>query len=564
MSDFDAIVVGSGMSGGWVAKELCERGLKTLVLERGPDVDPLTDYSDNLAPWEKSHLDRVRPQEAMAHYTRQKDVYVFYESTKQFWVRDSDHPYSVADGTDYEWYRGHHVGGRSLTWARMSFRFGDLDFNANKEDGIGVDWPIRYADLEPWYDKVEDFVGVSGEVPNLPTLPSGRYLPPFEMSCAEEVLKTSLTDRFDDRTLIVAPVANLKQAQPHHNALGRGDCQVRNLCYRGCSFGAYFSSNSATLPAARQTGNLSLQPDSIVHSLIYDDATQRVSGVRVIDRVTREAKTYTADIVFLNASAIATAQILLNSTSERYPNGLANDSDQVGRNLMDHVAGAQVSARVLGIDDKTVFGRRPAPGYIPRYVNYPNNDQPYKRGFAFQVYSQRGGWTGNRPGVGEALKTANQSPGDWWITLDAYAEVLPDPNNRVTLNSNQTDKWGIPIPHLDCRMGANEEALLQAASDDAFDILSHPSFSNVTRSPVEPTKPGNRIHEMGTARMGRNPTSSVLNAWNQAHTIDNLFITDGACMTSSAIVNPSITYMALSARAANYAADLKQAGALRI
>ena len=258
MAEFDAIIVGSGMSGGWVAKELCERGLKTLVLERGPDISPGEDYSDMLDPWEKAHLDQVRPDEALAHYQRQKDVYVFYESTKHFWVRDSDQPYTTAPGTDFEWYRGNHVGGRSLTWARMSFRFGDLDFTANLKDGVGVDWPIRYADLEPWYDKVEGFVGVSGDMPDLPTLPKGRYLPPFEMNCAEEKLKATLERRFDDRTLIVAPVANLKRAQAHHNALGRGDCQARNLCYRGCSFGAYFSSNSATLPAARRTGNMTL------------------------------------------------------------------------------------------------------------------------------------------------------------------------------------------------------------------------------------------------------------------------------------------------------------------
>jgi choline dehydrogenase-like flavoprotein len=562
VADFDAIIVGSGMSGGWVAKELCERGLKTLVLERGPDVSPSEDYSDMLDPWEKKHLDRVRRDEALAHYQRQKDVYVFYESTKHFWVRDSDQPYTTAPGADYEWYRGNHVGGRSLTWARMSFRFGDLDFNANLADGVGVDWPIRYADLEPWYDKVEDFVGVSGDIPDLPTLPKGRYLPPFEMNCAEEQLKSAIERRFSDRTLIVAPVANLKQAQSHHNELGRGDCQARNLCYRGCSFGAYFSSNSATLPAARNTGNLILKADAIVDSLVYDDATQRVTGVRVVDRVTQQRTTYTADMVFMNASAVATALILLNSKSERYPNGLANDSDQVGRNLMDHVAGAQVSAKVDGLNDKTVFGRRPAPGYIPRYVNYPEQTEPYKRGFAFQVYSERGSWSGNRPGVGEALKTANRTPGDWNVVLDAYAEVLPDPNNRVTISNSQTDKWGTPVPHFDCRMGPNEVALLEAASDHAVEILTTEGFSEVTRRPVQPTKPGNRIHEMGTARMGRDPASSVLNEWNQAWGISNLFITDGACMTSSAIVNPSITYMALSARAANHAADLKESGQL--
>jgi choline dehydrogenase-like flavoprotein len=382
------------------------------------------------------------------------------------------------------------------------------------------------------------------------------------MNCAEKRLKAEIEANFDDRTFMVAPVANLRKAQAHHHALGRGDCQARDLCYRGCSFGAYFSSNSATLPAAKNTGNLTLKPDSIVHSVIYDETDKKIAGVRVIDRKTKAVMTYTADMVFLNASAIPTAMILLNSRSESFPNGLANRSGQVGRNVMDHVAGAQVSARIDGLDDKYVFGRRPAPGYIPRYVNYPERDQTFKRGFAFQVYSQRGGWSGDRPGIGKELKDANRSPGDWWMTLDTYAEVLPNSDNRVTLHTSKTDEWGMALPHMDCRMGPNETALLQAGSDHAADILTKAGFSNVTRSPVKPTKPGNRIHEMGTARMGRDPTTSVLNKWNQCHDIPNLFITDGACMTSSAVVNPSITYMALSARAANYAADLKEAGQL--
>ena len=562
MADFDAIVVGSGISGGWAAKELCERGLKTLVLERGPDIDPAKDYTDMLDPWEKTHLDRVRPEEAQAHYHRQKNVYVFFESTKHFWVKDSEHPYQTAEGTDFEWYRGYHVGGRSLLWARMSFRLGDLDFGANKRDGVGVDWPIRYADIEPWYDKVEDFVGVSGDLTGVPTLPAGRYLPPFEMNCVEEKLQTTLAEHYDDRKIVVAPVANLRKAQPHHHALGRGDCQARNLCYRGCSFGAYFSSNSATLPAAKATGNLTLRPDSIVHSVIYDEEAKKVSGVRVIDRVTKEAKTYTADMVFLNASAIPTAMILLNSRSASFPNGLANRSGQVGRNLMDHVAGARVGAKVHGIDDRHTFGRRPAPGYIPRYVNYPENNKSYKRGFAFQVYAERASWSGHRPGIGKDLKVANRTPGDWIVTFDAYAEMLPNFDNHVRLHPTQTDQWGMPVPVMDCRMGENERALLQAASDDAVEMLSRDGFSDIVRSPVEPTKPGNRIHEMGTARMGRDPSTSVLNEWNQCHDIPNLFVTDGACMTSSAVQNPSITYMALSARAANHAADLKEAGAL--
>ena len=562
MADFDAIVIGSGISGGWAAKELCERGLKTLVLERGPDIAPTEDYTDMLDPWEKPHLDRVRSAEAAAHYGVQKDVYVFFETTKHLWVKDSEHPYEIADDTTYQWLRGYHVGGRSLLWARMSFRLSDYDFNANKRDGVGVDWPIRYADLEPWYDKVEEFVGVSGERHDLPQIPSGKYLPPFEMDAAESWLKGRLKASYDDRDLIVAPVANLRRATEEHTALGRGACQVRNHCFRGCSFGAYFSSNSATLPAARATGNLTLKPDSIVHSIVYDPETKRATGVRVIDRVTKETKTYTAKVVFLNASAINSALILMNSRSEAMPNGLANSSDQVGRNLMDHVAGARLTGTVPGLLDKYYFGRRPTVGYIPRYQNLDSLDRPYKRGFAYQVYTNRGSWTGDRPGIGKALKDANRTPGPWSVTLDPYAEVLPYADNRVTVSDTMTDAWGLPAPKLHATHRANERALLEAASADGLDMLTKAGVADIQVSPVEPSTPGNRIHEMGTARMGRDPGTSVLNEWNQCWDVPNLFITDGSCMTSSAVQNPSITYMALSARAAHRAADLLEQGVL--
>jgi choline dehydrogenase-like flavoprotein len=444
----------------------------------------------------------------------------------------------------------------------MSYRFSDHDFKANKADGVGVDWPIRYADLEPWYDKVEEFAGVSGEKNGLGQLPDGKFLTPFELDCASKELQRKIAENYDDRQLIVGRVANLTRTTAEQEALGRGPCQARYHCFRGCSYGAYFSSNSATLPAAQKTGNLTLKPNSIVHSVIYDAKTKRATGVRVIDRLTKKTTTYTAKVIFLNASAINTAAIMLQSANSEMPNGLANSSDQVGRNLMDHVAGARVDAIVEGFEDRYVYGRYPGQGYIPRYRNYPEYDQPYKRGFAFQVYTGRGAWTGNRPGVGEAFKTSNQSPGAWTVTLDAYAEVLPDPKNRVSLHKTKKDKWGIPLPVMDARMGPNEYALLEAASKDAEDILRRGNFKNITVHPVEPTKPGNRIHEMGTARMGRDPKTSVLNKWNQAWDVENLFITDGAAMTSSAIQNPSITYMALSARAANYAADLIEQGVL--
>ena len=562
MADFDVVVVGSGMSGGWVAKEMCERGMKTLVLERGKDIDPAKDYTDMLDPWDKKFLDRVQPDEAARDYARQKDMYVFFESTKHLWVKDSEHPYETALNTDYEWYRGYHVGGRSLLWARMSYRFSDHDFNANKSDGVGVDWPIRYADLKPWYDKVEKFAGISGNNDGLGQLPDGVYLPPFELDCAAKELQSKLSENFDDRQLIAGRVANLTRTTPEQEALGRGPCQARYHCFRGCSYGAYFSSNSATLPAAKQTGNLTLKPDSIVHSVIYEPKTKRATGVRVIDRLTKETTTYTAKVIFLNASAINTAAILLQSADETNPNGLANSSDQVGRNLMDHVAGARASAEVEGLNDRYVYGRYPGQGYIPRYRNYPDYDQDYKRGFAFQVYTGRGSWTGNRLGVGEQFKKSNRAPGPWSIYLDAYGEVLPDPNNRVTLSKTRKDRWGIPLPVMDARMGDNEWALMRAASKDAEDILTKGGFKNINIYEVKPTKPGNRIHEMGTARMGREPSSSVLNKWNQCWDVENLFITDGAAMTSSAIQNPSITYMALSARAAHHAADLIEQGVL--
>lgn len=560
MADFDVIVVGSGMSGGWVAKEMCERGMKTLVLERGKDIDPAKDYTDMLDPWDKKFLDRVRPEEANEHYARHKDVYVFFESTKHLWVKDSEHPYATAEGTDYEWFRGYHVGGRSLLWARMSYRFSDHDFNANKVDGVGVDWPIRYADLKPWYDKVEKFAGVAGNKDGLGQLPDGEFLPAFEMDCAAKELQSRIKENFDDRQMITGRVANLTRTTPEQEALGRSPCQARYHCFRGCSYGAYFSSNSATLPAARNTGNLSLKPDSIVHSVIYDPKTKRATGVRVIERLTKKTTTYTAKVIFLNASAINSAAILLQSANEDMPNGLANSSDQVGRNLMDHVAGAQAQAEIEGMTDKYVYGRNPGQGYIPRYRNYPDYDQDYKRGFAFQVYTGRGSWSGNRSGVGKGFKDSNRTPGPWTVFLDAYGEVLPDPNNRVTLSTTQKDQWGIPLPVMDARMGPNEWALLRAASKDAEEILTKGGFKNIKVHEVKPTKPGNRIHEMGTARMGRDPKTSVLNKWNQAWDVDNLFITDGAAMTSSAIQNPSITYMALSARAAHHAADLIEQG----
>ncbi len=565
MSDFDAIVVGSGMSGGWAAKELTERGLKVLVLERGKDIDPAKDYTDMLNPWDKKHFDKIPEEELKRDYAVQGDVYAMYESTKHFWVKDSEHPYENAEGKSFKWRRGYHLGGRSIMWARMSYRLSDYDFGANLADGHGVDWPIRYADISPWYDKVETFAGISGNRDGLPHLPDGQFLPPFEMTAVEKHLKASIESNYDTRHMIIARSANLKTATQEHLDLGRGPCQSRNQCFHGCSFGAYFSSVSATLPAAKKTGNLTIVTDAIVHSVDYDAKTNRVTGVNVIDSKTKEKKLYTGKIIFLNASTIGSAMILLNSKSAKFPNGLANSSDQVGRNLMDHVSTTQLTGIVPGYEDRYVEGRRPTVAYIPHYGNITEKDKPYKRGFAFQVYSGRDGWYGERPGLGEEFRAANRKPGPWRLTLHAMGEVLPYEDNRVSLHKNKTDQWGLPIPFVDASMRENERLLMEHATRDGIEIMEKAGIK-IDKKPdpktVEPTDMGNLIHEMGTARMGRDPKTSVLNGWNQSHDVPNLFITDGAFMTSSAVPNPSLTYMAFSARAANHAADLLKEGKL--
>ena len=566
MPDFDAVIVGSGISGGWVAKELCERGLKVCVLERGQALNPAKHYSDHLEPWETKHFDRARPDEAKADYHIQSTSYSFKDSNKHLYIKDSEQPYEVSEATNFKWRRGSRVGGRSLLWGRASFRMAPHDFEANKLDGHGVDWPVRYDDIAPWYDHVEKFVGIAGNRDNLAQLPDGKHmLPPFDLTCAELALKAEMAKTFPDRDLIIARVANLKRLTDEQKALGRGQCQARNKCFHGCSYGAYFSSNSATLPAAKQTGNLTLVADSIVTQVNYDPDTKRVSSVDVVDAQTKATKRYTAKIIFLNASTVSSAMLLLNSKSESFPTGLANRSDQVGRNFMDHVGGVWVEARVPGHKDKYVYGRRPTNAYIPRFRNFPEQQESYTRGFAYQVYSGRSGAGGRKSGIGKAFKKANQTPGDWRIVLDAFGEILPHPDNRVTLHKTKTDKWGQPIAVVHAPMRENEIALMKAAQKDAVDILTKAGFEDINpgKTPSDDgTSLGRRTHEMGTIRMGRDSHTSVLNGWNQAHDVANLFITDGSFMASSAVQNPSLSYMAFSARAANHAADLLQEGIL--
>ena len=571
MPDFDAIVVGSGMSGGWVAKELCERGFNVCVLERGTPTVPAEDYGDMLDPWERRHFDKLRPEDIAEHFFIQGDNYALKQSNRHFWMTDTAQPYEEAEGTRFKWRRGATVGGRSLMWGRASWRLAPYDFEVNAQDGEGVDWPVRYDDIAPWYDHVEKFAGICGNRDGLEQLPDGEYmLPPFELTCAEKDLKTRIADIFPERPVIVGRYAHLTEVSDEQRELRRGRCQSRHQCHNGCSFGAYFSAVSATLPAAERTGNLTLVTDAVVSSVVHDPETDRVTGVRAVDANTGVGTTYSGRTVFLNASTIGTTLILFNSASEAQPNGLANRSGQVGRNLMDHIGGSLVWAEVPGYEDRYTYGRRPAHAYIPRYRNFPEHTESYKRAWGYQVYSGRAGWSGDRPGIGEAFKAANRKPGPWSIMLDAFGEVLPHPDNRVTAHATKTDKWGQPIAVVDFQVRDNDRALMQAAHEDALETLRGAGYTNV-RELKRPDEGfdlalgggiGGRIHEMGTARMGRDPNTSVLNSWNQSHDISNLFITDGSFMTSSAVQNPSLTYMAFSARAADHAAQLMTEGVI--
>jgi choline dehydrogenase-like flavoprotein len=561
---FDAIVIGSGMSGGIAAKELCERGLKVLMLERGNNVDPGTDYTDSLMPWEFPNNNMVPEEEARSDYAIQSQCYAFSEATKKFWVKDSEHPYSTPEGKPFSWIRGYHVGGRSIMWGRQSYRMSDIDFGANAKDGHGCDWPIRYDDLKPWYDHVEKFIGVAGTKEGLPQLPDGEFLPGWEMNDAEKQFKAAIEAKFEGRKVIIGRNANLSVAQPWHEELGRNPCQNRSICDRGCSFGAMHSTLTSSLPAAERTGNLTLVTDAIVHSIVQDPKTGKATGVRVIDRNTKAGTTYEAKIVFLNASAIASAVILLNSANEANPRGLANGSDQVGRNLMDHVYALSTAGLFPGPKDSYYKGRRPTGLYIPRYRNVTEKADGYLRGYGFQGgVSRLGGRSlGMQPGlIGTDLKAAARKIGPWIAFISGFGEMLPNPDNRVTLNRTRKDKWGMAIPHIECELGPNEKAMTRQILADGKEMIEA-SGGMVMSQATDPGVPGLGIHEMGTARMGKDPGTSVLNQYNQAHEVPNLFCTDGAAMASSGCQNPSLTYMALSARAADYAVQFLKQGVI--
>ncbi len=560
---FDAIVIGSGMSGGIAAKELCERGLKVLVIERGRKLEHGSSYTDWMQPWDLPNAGNIPEEELARDYQIQRQCYAVNSATKDLWVKDSQHPYETTENKPFSWIRGYHLGGRSIMWGRQTYRFSEMDFSANKRDGHGIDWPIRYADMAPWYDKVETFIGVSGANEGLPQLPDGKFLPVMAMTDTEKMFKEAVEKQFPGRKVIQGRCAHLTEPQPHHIELGRNPCQYRSLCERGCSFGAYHSSLSSSLPAAEKTGNLTIVTDAIAHSIITDPKTGKATGVRIIDQNTKEKRVYEARIVFLCASTIGTAQVLLNSRSDANPRGLANGSDQVGRNLMDHVYGPTV-AGVMNGPETYHRGRRPNGIYIPRYRNLEADDTGYHRGYGYQGGVMRQGWrpmADAEPGVGAELKERVRHPGPWAIRLSGFGEMLPDPNNRVTLHASKTDEWGIPQLTIDCAHGENDKELGRRMLEDAKAMLIA-AGATITAESGKLHPPGLGIHEMGTARMGHDPKTSVLNGFNQAHEVPNLFITDGAAMTSSGCQNPSLTYMAMSARAAYHATEFMKAGTI--
>jgi choline dehydrogenase-like flavoprotein len=543
---FDAIVVGTGITGGWAAKELTEKGLTVLLLERGGNVEHPNYETAIKNPWEFDHRGRLTQQDRENHFIQTRH-YSINEYCKHYYINDKQNPYGEVKR--YDWVRANVVGGRSLLWARACYRWGNIDFEANAKDGYGVDWPIRYKDLEPWYDYVEKFIGVSGQSETgFAHFPNMVLQPAMEMNCVEKDFKSRAAKNFPDRLVTIGRTANLTAP-----VKGRGVCQARNQCDRGCPYGAYFSTNASTLPAAFATGNLTLRPNSVVNRVLYDEKKNRATGVEIVDAETKEVIEFYASIIFLNAATLATTFILLNSISSRFPNGLGNDSDQVGRNVMDHHKGAGASASVEGFEDQYYSGRRPTGIYVPRYRNL-NEKRHYLRGFGLQGGAGRSGWWSalGMETIGESLKTFVQTPGGWNISLGGFGECLPYANNRVTLNTDKKDVYDRNTLRVDVEFKDNEKLMHEDIADSAAEMLEACGYKNVKRNSGI-SFPGNANHEMGTARMGHDSRTSVLNSYNQMHEVKNVFITDGSCMTSSGNMNPSLTYMALTARACNYA-----------
>ena len=553
--NYDAIVIGTGVSGGWAAKELCEKGLKTLVLERGRMIKHNQDYpTANMEDWEFPAGDVITQEIKKNQPKQSRTGYVNTESTKHFFVNDIEHPYN--EDKRFDWIRGYHVGGRSLLWARQSYRLTPFDFVANKEDGYGVDWPIRYKDLAPWYDYVENYIGVSGENLNLNQFPNQKLLKPMELNCVEKVLQKSISEKYESRHMTIGRVAHITEGTKP--GLGRLSCQFRNRCRRGCPFGAYFSSNSSTLPAAEATGNMTLRPNSIVYEIIYDETKKKATGVKIIDSESKLTYEFKSKIIFMCASTVPTTSILMQSRSSRFPNGLGNDSGELGHNLMDHHFQIGADGVYDGFEDQYYTGRRPNGIYIPRFQNIGGNTKrkDFLRGYGYQGGASRTDWTEyvKEASYGEKLKQAIVKPGKWVMGLNGFGEVLPYHENKMYLNYNKTDNWGLPTVTFDAKLRENELSMRKDMQLQAMEMLDKAGFKDI--KPYESSYAlGLGIHEMGTARMGRDPKTSVLNSFNQMHSVKNIFVSDGSCMTSSGNVNPSLTYMAITARAVNYAVN---------
>jgi choline dehydrogenase-like flavoprotein len=547
---YDAIVVGSGISGGWAAKELTEKGLRVLLLERGPNVEHIKDYkSATLPPWEVPHRGR-RTQELLAnHPTLQRD-YVLNELNLDWWAHESDSPY--VEEKPFNWFRGYQVGGRSLLWGRQSYRWSEMDFEANAKDGIAVDWPIRYKDIAPWYSYVEKFIGVSGSKDGLDVLPDGEFQPPMPMNCVEEAGAAKIKAHYKGaRTWTIGRPANITQPLP-----GRPGCQYRNKCSLGCPFGGYFSTQASTLPAAMATGKLTLRPWSIVRRLIYDKNSQKATGVEIIDGETNQTMEFSAKIIFLCASTIASTAILMRSATDIWPGGLGSSSGELGHNIMDHHFRLGASGTYEGFDDKYYFGKRPTGLYIPRFRNVNGDKRDYIRGFGYQGGASRSGWSRDvaELGLGGPMKDALTEPGPWSMGITAFGEILPYHDNLIKLSDTVKDKWGMEALVMSAEIKENEQKMRVDMMSDAAEMLEVAGFKNVKTYDNGYTF-GQGIHEMGTARMGRDPKTSVLNGNNQVWDAKNVFVTDGACMTSAAAQNPSLTYMALTARAAAFAVE---------
>ncbi|WP_049630226.1 GMC oxidoreductase [Cellvibrio sp. pealriver] len=557
---FDAIVVGSGISGGWAAKELTEKGLKVLLLERGRNIEHIKDYVNaHKETWDYPHRGRPTQEMKRNHPVLQRD-FVLNEETNGMWANEQESPY--IEKKRFDWYRGYHVGGRSLLWGRQSYRFSQRDFEANLKEGIAVDWPIRYQDLAPWYDYVESFAGISGSLEGLDHLPDGKFLPPIELNIVEKDVAARIKKAYSGKRLMInSRTANITQPKPEQ---GRVNCQYRNKCWLGCPFGAYFSTQSSTLPAAMKTGNLTLRPFSIVSQVLYDKDKKRARGVEVIDAETNQTYEFTANVVFLNASSFNSTWILMNSATDIWDGGLGSSSGELGHNVMDHHFRVGAGGVVEGYEDKYYFGRRPAGFYIPRFRNLDDEKRNYVRGFGYQGAASRQDWNRDvaEMGVGADFKNALAEPGAWTIGMTAFGEMLPHHDNRIYLDRNTKDKWGLPVLAMDVEIRENELAMRKDMMQDAVDMLEAAGVKNV-RGGDWGYSPGMGIHEMGTARMGRDPKTSVLNQYNQVWDAPNVFVTDGACMTSASCVNPSLTYMALTARAVDHAVKELKKGNLK-